>query len=85
MTETDQGGEHLRALNLARDGDWHAAHKLIQARGDPLACLIHAYLHRVEGDDGNASYWYGRAGEALPGNSLDEEWSRLFDIARGSS
>ena len=71
------GTEHARALDLARDGKWEESHRLIQSYTDPLACLIHGYLHRVEGDLGNARYWYERAGERLPDNALTEELARL--------
>ncbi len=68
---------HLKALTLAREGDWHGAHDLVQLHNDALSCLIHGYLHREEGDLGNAGYWYRRAGETLPENSLEQEWQRL--------
>ena len=38
--------EHIQALDLIEQGDWDAAHTLIQQEADELACLIHAYLHR---------------------------------------
>ncbi len=41
-----------------------------------LACLLHGYLHRVEGDSANAAYWYRRADTEMPDNSLDEEFAR---------
>jgi hypothetical protein len=41
------------------------------------ASWIHAYLHRKEGDDGNASYWYNRAGKIMPYVSLTEEWEGI--------
>ncbi len=44
-----------------REGDWHAAHELAQAQGDAQAAWVHAWLHRIEGDLGNADYWYRRA------------------------
>ena len=69
--------DHDKALELAREGRWEASHRLIQQHEDPLACLIHGYLHRIEGDLGNAAYWYRRAGEDLPDNALDDEWQRL--------
>lgn len=69
-----------QALMLARQGAWDAAHRLVQDAADPLSCLVHGYLHRVEGDPGNAAYWYRRAGEEVPGNSLKEEWQRLHDL-----
>jgi hypothetical protein len=71
----------MRALDLARDGRWDEAHRLVQSSSDRLSCLVHGYLHRVEGDLGNAGYWYARAGEGLPDNPLDEEWRRLAELA----
>lgn len=70
-----------RALWLAKAGDWHAAHDLCQDLPDPAGAWIHAWLHRQEGDDGNAGYWYARAGRpAVTGmDGLDEEW---MDMAR---
>jgi hypothetical protein len=73
--------EHLKALDYASAGHWDAAHELVQTRADPLSCRIHGYLHRVEGDHGNAGYWYARAGEEMPANSLDEELARLYALA----
>jgi len=35
---------------------------------------VHAYPHRKEGDQGNAAYWYSRAGKAVCHESLDAEW-----------
>lgn len=77
--------DHLKALNLAREGQWDAAHELVQSASDELACLIHAYLHREEGDLGNAAYWYRRAGVDMPDNTLEEELSRLGRLAEEGS
>lgn len=66
-----------KAIELIEAGDWQKAHGLIQNQSDPLSCLIHAYLHREEGDLANARYWYRRAGECLPANTLAEELVRL--------
>jgi len=74
--------QHLNALELVRKGDWEAAHQLVQKGSDPLSCLIHAYLHREEGDLGNAAYWYQRAGSESPDNSLEAEWERLYQMAQ---
>ncbi len=73
---------HIQALNLAKDGDWDQAHTLIQSYTDSHACLIHGYLHWVEGDLGNADYWYHRAGTSRPNNSLEQEWKRLFFLVQ---
>ena len=76
---------HLRALELTQDGQWDEAHRLVQSGSDRFSCLIHGYLHRVEGDLWNARYWYDRAGEAMPDNSLQAEWQRLCDLLVGPS
>jgi hypothetical protein len=57
--------------------DWHRAHETIQDLETREGFLIHAYLHRKEGDLSNASYWYHRANEKMPNTSLQEEWDAL--------
>ena len=52
----------LRALWHGLRGEWDAAHELAQAQDNDEGAWVHAWLHRVEGDLGNADYWYGRAG-----------------------
>ncbi len=52
----------LRAVELALAGKWDAAHQLVQQyEDDATAAWIHAVLHKMEGDLGNARYWYRRA------------------------
>jgi len=65
-----------KALWYARAGEWDAAHDLCQDVPGVAGSWIHAWLHRQEGDVGNAGYWYSRAGRELPqkGLSLEEEW-----------
>ncbi|HXF10129.1 MAG TPA: hypothetical protein VN625_05040 [Desulfuromonadaceae bacterium] len=54
--------ELLRAVELALAGQWDAAHNIVQQyEDDATASWIHAVLHKVEGDLGNARYWYRRA------------------------
>ena len=55
--------DHLRqAVELAQAGKWDAAHELVQHyEDDATASWIHAVLHKIEGDLGNARYWYQRA------------------------
>jgi hypothetical protein len=69
--------DHRQALALARQGEWARAHELVRSHSDPLSCLIHGYLHRVEGDADNAAYWYGQAHSAMPEHTVEEEWQRL--------
>jgi hypothetical protein len=69
----------IKALELDAEGDWDTAHQIVQKIEDPRAYLIHAYLHRKEGDLGNAGYWYSHAGQAMPGYDLGREWQELHD------
>lgn len=68
----------LQALWHDAKGDWKTAHDLIDQLQDKNSAHLHAYLHRKEGDNWNADYWYNRAGEKRPNISLDEEWEKLF-------
>ncbi len=68
----------LLALWHAERGDWDAAHDIAQTReGTPDYDALHAYLHRVEGDQGNAGYWYRRARRPVFEGSLKGEWEAL--------
>lgn len=56
----------LQAVDQALAGDWQAAHLIVQAHeGDATAAWIHAVVHRMEGDLGNARYWYRRCRREL--------------------
>lgn len=53
--------ELLAAVDAALAGNWQAAHEIVQRyEEDPLACWIHALLHKIEGDAGNSRYWYSQ-------------------------
>jgi hypothetical protein len=67
----------LRALWLDARGNWDGAHEAAQADGGRAGDWVHAYLHRKEGDPGNAAYWYRRAGKPVCRTSLDEEWAAM--------
>jgi hypothetical protein len=56
-----------RALDLLAAGDWQAAHVIVQEDSSPLAAWLHGIVHTMEGDLGNARYWYARAGRPFPG------------------
>jgi hypothetical protein len=60
-------------------GDWTRAHEFAQQDEGIEGSWVHAYLHRKEGDQGNAVYWYGRAGKPVCRELLDAEW---LNIAR---
>ena len=67
----------LHALLLEAAGDWDSAHRIAQNDPSMDGSWVHAYLHRVEGDLGNASYWYRNAGKRIPDISPDEEWEYI--------
>jgi hypothetical protein len=64
-------------------GDWDAAHRVAQDIDDRDGAWIHAYLHRKEGDLGNAGYWYRRAGRTPASGSLDDEWTAIATALLG--
>jgi hypothetical protein len=76
----------LAGLWWAAKGDWDTSHKIVQDDESREAAWVHAYLHRVEGDLPNASYWYRTAGQPVASGALDAEWSAiataLLDAAR---
>jgi hypothetical protein len=56
-----------KALDLLRQGDWQAAHAIVQKDEDsPLACWAHGIVHLMEGDTSNARYWYREAKRDFP-------------------
>ena len=67
----------LQALWHQAKGDWDAAHEIAQSDKSPAGSWIHAYLHRVEGDNGNAAYWYALAGKPTSTSTLEEEWEEI--------
>jgi hypothetical protein len=68
----------LAALWYGLAGDWPRAHAIVQGlEGDPAADWVHAWLHRIEGDLGNAGYWYRRAGRPVATGATAEEGRRI--------
>lgn len=67
----------LRAMWHDAKGDWDRAHAIAQDIGEASGSWVHAYLHRKEGDLGNAAYWYSRAQQPVATDSLDAEWTRI--------
>lgn len=67
----------LQALWLDARGDWEGAHDLAQAAGGREGSWVHAYLHRKEGDVGNAGYWYARADRPAATGDLGAEWKEI--------
>jgi hypothetical protein len=73
----------LLALWWDAQGDWERAHEIAQEIEDAKGSWVHAYLHRKEGDIGNAGYWYRRAGQHPASGSLDAEWLEIVETLLG--
>ena len=69
----------LTALWWDAKGDWTRAHNLVDSLDSQEAMAVHAYLHRKEGQAGNADYWYQRAGRTFYRPALDDEWLALVE------
>jgi hypothetical protein len=67
----------LEALWWDASGDWNRAHTCAMRDDTRAGAAVHAYLHRKEGDQSNARYWYTRAGRPPAETSLDDEWEAL--------
>jgi len=67
----------LEAMWYDGKGDWDTAHNIAQDIHSDEGSWIHAYLHRKEGDAGNAAYWYHRARRAVCKTTLEEEWDEI--------
>jgi len=67
----------LAGLWWAGKDDWDKAHKIVMDEGGKDCAWVHAYLHRVEGDLGNARYWYKQAGKTPATGPLPPEWATI--------
>ncbi|MCR9287565.1 MAG: hypothetical protein NXI23_09305 [Bacteroidetes bacterium] len=67
----------LKALWYDEKGDWNKAHDIADGMPGLDAAWVHAYLHRKEGVQWNANYWYRRASKASPNKSLKTEWEEI--------
>jgi hypothetical protein len=67
----------LAALWWAAKGNWDQAHSIAQDEASADGAWVHAYLHRVEGDLGNAGYWYRQPGKPVATDAIETEWERM--------
>jgi hypothetical protein len=70
-------GQPLEALWWDAKGDWARAHRCVQDDDTAEGARVHAYLHRKEGDETNAAYWYRRAGVEPAHGALATEWRQI--------
>jgi hypothetical protein len=67
----------LTAMWRVAKGEWDRAHHIVQDDPSRAAAWVHAYLHRIEGDEANAGYWYRQAGQPHATGELDDEWQTI--------
>jgi hypothetical protein len=75
--------EFAVGLSFDAKGDWKRAHESAQQDEGPEGSWVHAYLHRKEGDQDNAAYWYGRANKPVCPEPLDAEWLSIVKALLG--
>jgi len=70
----------LKALWYDAKGNWHTAHEIVDGSEEANAKWVHAYLHRKEGDEWNAEYWYRQVNKSLPKITIDEELQEIVEF-----
>ena len=71
--------EELAALWHAKAGNWDEAHHIAQDIHTSTGSWIHALLHLIEGDVGNAGYWFRQA--SRPPREVSEIDALWLEIA----
>lgn len=70
--------EHLKSGGFQPGAEMESAHEVCQQHeGTPLYDWLHALVHRIEGDDANAAYWYRRSGKKRHPGSVEDEWRAI--------
>lgn len=68
----------IQALWHTKAGNWDAAHDIAQDIHTPMGSWLHAMLHLIEGDTGNAGYWFRKAGHPVRSTSeIDTLWQQI--------
>lgn len=69
------------ALWHAKQCQWDAAHNIAQDIHTPLGSWIHALLHLIEGDQGNADYWFAKARKpSRQPAEIDKLWEEIANV-----
>jgi hypothetical protein len=70
----------LAALWWAGKDEGEKAHTIVMEESGKDCAWVHAYLHRLEGDLGNARYWYRQAQHPVATAPLTAEWDAIVEI-----
>ena len=71
--------KELAALWWLKNHNWQKAHDLIDGEPGTDTAWVHALLHRMEGDEANAEYWYGRSGRKRGSSTIGQEIEDILD------
>jgi hypothetical protein len=67
-----------QALWHAKKGNWEQSHNIAQDIHTKHGSWIHALLHLIEGDVGNAHYWFAKAGKSdVKIAEIEELWQEI--------
>ena len=70
----------LQSLWFTKAGQWDTAHDIAQDIHTPMGSWLHALLHLIEGDLGNAGYWFRKAGRAVrTTDEIDALWLEIAE------
>ena len=82
-TDANRALDLIEASGFRMTADCEAAHEIAQAHeGEKLFDAIHALIHRIEGDLGNAAHWDRRAGTDFGGAGFEAELKALRMMAK---
>ena len=70
----------LEVLWWEENGVWVKAHEIIQEIHSKDSALVHAYLHRREGDTSNANYWYRTSGESAFNGTMERRVGKIVNF-----
>ena len=72
--------DELQSLWHLKADHWDASHNIAQEIHTPMGSWIHALLHLVEGDIGNAGYWFRKASKPIrSADEADDLWREIAD------
>lgn len=74
----------VQSLWLTKAEQWDAAHDIAQDIHTPMGSWLHALLHLIEGDLGNAGYWFRKAGRPVRSpDEIEALWTEIAEEALG--
>jgi len=78
MTKPLQALWWVKKGGLRVGPEWDEAHAIVQSMEGVFEFdWVHALLHWIEADMGNADYWYRRAGKKRATASVAAEWQHI--------